>query len=468
MLAPIGLQPIEQMVDFVYGQVDLGDPRREDRLRQVAMACVQSPGVSFGQRFGSWSETKGAYRLLENASIGRRDLLDPLEESGGAACVGRRTIYAVQDTTEMDYSRRQKIEGLGPLHTSEHPGQGILVHTTLAVDEEGTPVGYLGIQSWVRDPEEMGKRHQRHSKPIEEKESSKWINGVERAYELLEAASLKSSAPYVIHVLDREGDIFEVVETVYAHGHGVVVRACRNRKVTEEEAYLWETLQARPVGGCLTLDVPAKAGQPARTAHLEVRWSPVTLCPPERRKQGKVPVQVYAVWVYEPNPPAGVQPLEWMLLTSEPVASLEEALEIIRIYRYRWRVEELHLILKSGCGMEASQFRSREALEKMLALNLLAALRILTIRYLAETQPDCSADCVLNENEQEALRVYVRHRFGQTLSQPMTVAEVRCWIGRIGGHLGRTRDGSPGVRTLWRGWRNFQQIISMYLALQPL
>jgi len=464
----LGLQPVEKMVDAVFGHIDLGDPRREKRLQQVARACIQSPGVSFGQRFGSPKETKGAYRLLENEQIAGRDLLDALEESGGQACAGRERIFAVQDTTELDFSHRQTIEGMGPLHTQANPGQGLLLHTTLALDERGSPLGYVGISLWARDPEEMGKRSQRRQKPIEEKESYKWIEGIERAQQSIETHGLaEEPSPAIIHVMDREGDIFEVFEKVYACGHGVVVRASRNRNVASQEGYLWETLQAQPVGGKTALPIPAKPGRAARTALLEIRWGQVTLQPPRTRQKGKVPVAVSAVWVSEPNPPKDGKPLEWMLLTTEPVESWEEVLEIVQVYRHRWRVEELHLILKSGCRMEQGQFGSREAIEKMLSLNLLAALRILTLRYVAESQPDCAADEVLNETEQEALRIYVRHRFGQMLGARMTVAEVRQWIGRIGGHLGRRGDGPPGVRTLWRGWRDFQLILSMHIALHP-
>ena len=468
MGAVLGLQPVEKMVDAVFGHIDLGDPRREKRLQQVARACIQSPGVSFGQRFGRSKETKGAYRLLENEQIASRDLLDALEESGGQACGGQKRIFAVQDTTELDFSHRQAIEGLGPLHTQAHPGQGLLLHTTLALDETGSPLGYVGISLWARNRNEMGKRNQRRQKPIEEKESYKWIEGIERAQQSVEGHCLAAPSPYVIHVMDREGDIFEVFEKVYACGHGVVVRASRKRTVASPEGDLWETLQARPVGGKTSLNLPAKPGRSARTALLEIRWGQVTLQPPLVRQKGKVPVRVSAVWVCEPHPPKEAKPLEWMLLTTEPLESLDEALEIVQIYRHRWRVEELHLILKSGCRMEQGQFGSREAIEKMLSLNLLAALRILTLRYVAESQPDRAADDVLNETEQEALRIYVRHRFGETLGSRMTVAEVRRWIGRIGGHLGRRGDGPPGVRTLWRGWRDFQLILSMHIALHPI
>ena len=125
------------------------------------------------------------------------------------------------------------------------------------------------------------------------------------------------------------------------------------------------------------------------------------------------------------------------------------------------------MILKSGCRIEKGQFDSREAIEKVLALYLISALRILTLRYLAETQPDCTADQVLNESEQNSLRIYVQHHFGHSIGNAMTVGEVQFWIGRIGGHLGRKRDGRPGVRTLWRGWRDFELIVAMFIALHP-
>lgn len=267
--------------------------------------------------------------------------------------------------------------------------------------------------------------------------------------------------------MDREGDIFEVFEKAYELGHGVVVRAAWDRSVVGEEKHLWEAMRSRPVGGDYTIAVSAKPKQAARTARVEIRWGRVTLKPPQPRSKKKTPIAVYAVWVREPTPPDGAKPVEWMLLTTEPVDDFEDAMKIVWIYRCRWRVEELFLILKSGCRIEKGQFESRETIEKVLALYLLTALRILTLRYLAETQPDSSADQVLNEVEQNSLRIYVRQHFGHEIGHAMTVGEVQCWIGRIGGHLGRKRDGRPGVRTLWRGWRDFELLVSMFIALHP-
>ncbi|MEW6237250.1 MAG: IS4 family transposase [Candidatus Omnitrophota bacterium] len=462
------IQPVEKMVEKVYGAIQLGDPRRKRRLLQVAIECVKHPGASFGQIYGKGKEIKGAYRLIENKQVKSSDLLQPLERAGGEACAGREKIYAVQDTTELDFSHREAIAGLGPIHTSKNPGQGMFLHSTLAVDEEGTPLGFLGLQTWTRDAAEMGKREKRRKRPIEEKESHKWLEGMEGAQRILESLPREDRPPYVIHVMDREGDIFEVFESAYRLGCGVVVRAAWDRNVEGEEKHLWEAMKSRPAGGEWTLPIAAKPGQAARTARVEIRWGRVILKPPRPRSQGKAPIAVYAVWVIEPNPPKGATPVEWMLLTTEPAAHLEEAMEIVEIYRRRWRVEDLHLILKSGCRIEKGQYNSREAIEKVLALYLLSALRILILRYLAETQPESAADLVLNEVEQKSLRIYVRHQFGQEIVEKMTVYLVRYWIGRIGGHLGRKRDGQPGVRTLWRGWRDFELIVSMYIALTPL
>jgi len=458
-----GIQPVEQLVNEIYGRIDLGDPRRADRLIHVATQCIKNPGKCFGQIFGSSHEAKGAYRLIENPHFTSQDLFDPLEENGAKACLEREIVYAIQDTTKLDFSHRHKVEGLGPMHTQAHPGQGMLLHSTIALNEQGTPLGYLGIQTWARDAKTMGKRNQRKILPIEEKESYKWIEGMQKAQENLEA--FPDKRPYVIHVMDREGDVFEVFEKAHELGHGLVVRAAWDRNVEGDDKHLWEAMENCALGGDFTLTVAAKPNQSKRTARVEIRWKQVSLKPPQQRKKNKTPIAVYAVWVIEPNPPEGVKPIEWMLLTTEEVTNFEDAMRIVQIYRFRWRVEDMHLILKSGCRIEKGQFDSREAIEKILALYLISALRILTIRYLAETQPDCAADQVLNDTEQEALRVYVLHHFNHKLKKKITVGEVQMWIGRIGGHLGRKSDGRPGVRTLWRGWRDFEMIATMFIAM---
>lgn len=461
-----GIQSVKQLENEVFGTVNLGDPRRTARLLQVVTECLKYPGATFGQIFKSWKDIKGAYRLIENPRIAGQDLFEPLQQSGARACSGQSKIYAVQDTTGLDFSHRQPVKGLGPVNTKAAPGQGLFLHSTLGLAEDGTPLGFLGIQTWSRKSSELGKRAQRKSKPVEEKESSKWLKGMEQAQAHLESLPV-STRPRVIHVMDREGDIFEVFEKAFALGHGVVIRAAWNRNVAGEHAHLWETMQRQPVGGRLPVEVRNQANHAPRTAQLEIRWGFVVLQPPRSRAKGKSPIGVYAVWAVEVNAPEGVTPVEWMILTTEPVHDLEGAVEILRIYRSRWRVEDIHLILKSGCRMEKGQFESRETIEKMLAVNMLSALRILILRYLAETQPDGTADQVLDDVEQEALRVYIRKYFDHDLGQHMTVGEVRFWIGRIGGHLGRKRDGMPGIRTLWRGWRDFELLVSMYTALHP-
>jgi hypothetical protein len=442
----------------------LGDPRRKERLLSVAYACMVSPGKSFGQSLPHPAQVKGAYRLMANEQIPASALSDSLCRAGIDAVSRHDVIYAIQDTTTVEFNRRAPIEGLGPIGTATAPGQGFFLHTTLAVRPDGLPLGYLNLQTWARDPRQTGTRYHRKERPVEEKESFKWIRAIRESSRLVKQKLPAAERPRLIFIGDRECDIHEVFEEVMPTPHGLIVRAAWNRRIADEAGHIWEHLRQLPVYGHLPLEISANARRKARTARLAVRWSRVLLTPSPAAHPHRVPVSLYVVWVQETEPPAGESPIEWMLLTTEPVLTLEEALQIIEAYRLRWRIEELHLILKSGCRLESVQYDSLDRLEKILMLGLGSALRLLLLRYVAETHPSAPCTQVLSPIQEQALCVYVTHHFKTPVTH-LTVAEALLWIGRLGGFLGRKRDGRPGVRPLWRGWRDLEVLASMYEAM---
>ena len=160
----------------------------------------------------------------------------------------------------------------------------------------------------------------------------------------------------------------------------------------------------QPVGKRTTQEVPRHKGQPARTATVEVRWAKVTILPPEvHSKKTWPPLALWAVWVVEPDPPTGVEPLEWMLLTDLPVENWAQAQEKIQWYCRRWGNEEWHRMLKSGCGAERREFTTAEHLERELAFELILAWRVLLMVKLGRMVPDLPAQALFAPDEQEVL-----------------------------------------------------------------
>jgi len=263
----------------------------------------------------------------------------------------------VGDTTFLDYeSIVIKREGYGPIGKG---GNGLILHSAMAiVPQTGQAIGMLWQKIWHREPKpkppkdetpeqkkkrQAEARNQARKRPFEEKESYRWVEAMETA------ESLVDKSTKVIHIFDREGDIAEVFDKVRQLNHaGVVVRAAQNRSLDQESERLWAKLTAEPLGLRTEIHLPETGKRAARQAKLEVRFCQVNLRTPYRFTE-REPLRVYAVYAQEVEAPEGETPIEWMLLTTEVVISAEQAVEILRWYSYRWRVEEYHKILKSGC-----------------------------------------------------------------------------------------------------------------------
>jgi len=444
----------------VFGRADLGDLRRTRRLVEVVAGLASKPMRRICSAFSKWKEIKGGYRLIENEAVTVEDLYAPSTQAAVEAGRGQATALAVSDTTSMNFTNHRATSGLGPI--SEAEVQGLLLHSTILLRRDGVPLGLLRQQSWVRDPKEYGKRHKRKQKELEEKESHRWVQTVEECSLFFDELE-EEERPLLIHVFDREGDIHEVFQAVEDTGEGCVIRSSWNRKVDDPNGYLRETVMNSPVLGRRTLNVPRKQGERKRKARVEYRACTLTLDPPNRRGENRRRLQVNVVAVTEIDPPQGIKkPVQWILVTTLPVDTLEEVLEVVRIYTLRWRIEEYHLILKSGCNAEKLQFETAERLRKMLAILAAIAVRLLALTHWARIEPDLPCTAVLSEDEWRALVTAIQERPPPKKARPPTLKQAILWVGKLGGHVGRKSDGMPGVRTLWRGWQDLQLLTVMY------
>lgn len=275
---------------------------------------------------------------------------------------------------------------------------------------------------------------------------------------------------HFLSVGDREADMYDLFLVPREPGVDVLVRVVRDRCLLREQPplrKLFAALAATPLGTTSLLDVPARDGHPARQASLDVRWRQVTLRPPSRRAGEKLPpVTVWAVWAVEAAPPVGVPPLAWLLLTTLPVASADDALQVLDYYACRWAIEVFHKVLKSGCAIEKRQLEAVDHLQRCLALFSVVAWRILYATMLARHLPDLPATTLLEESEWQALYCRIHHT---TILPPQvpTLAEVVRWIATLGGYLGRPAAGPPGVTVLWRGFQALAQLTAMYRVFRP-
>jgi len=449
-----------------FAGVDLQDQRLNKRLLLVSAQFAAQPQAQINQACEDWASAKGAYRLFENGKVKAERILAPHQQRTCARMVCHSLVFAVQDTTYFNYSHHPATQGLGLIGSEEDGQVGLIMHSTLAMTSQGVPLGLLTQDIWAREaaaPEldAAARRAQRRQSPIEAKESFKWLKAVQETVELC------PEGVDVVHVCDREADIYEMFQTVQDLGAKVVVRASQDRAV-EDSGRMRQVLSKRPVSGYLKVEIPAQRGRAVRTATVEVRYGDLRLRPPYRAPTCQAslrPVTVSVVWVHETGVAADVEkPLEWLLVTNVPVNSFEDAVKRVRWYRLRWHIEVFHKVLKSGCKVEACRLDKADELIRYLTLKTVIAWRLFWMLQMNRAQPDATCTVVLAEHEWQALYAAI-HRTSVLPETVPTVRQVVRWLAQLGGFLGRNGDGEPGVTVIWRGWQRLHDLATMWVVV---
>lgn len=371
-----------------------------------------------------------------------------------AAVEENQVILAVGDTTFLDYgSIKVKREGYGPIGNG---GNGLILHSALAIEPEGgQTIGLLWQKLWNREhkakppkdetPEakkqrQANARKSARQRAFSEKESYKWVEALTQVEKQVEASTR------VIHIFDREGDLAEVFDQVRQLKHtGVLVRAAHNRSLDKDSERLWEKMESQPISFEPEIELTATANRQACRTKLAVRFSPVQLRTPYRF-DNRDPLKVYAVYATEIEAPEGETPLSWMLLTTEVVEDVNRAATILHWYTYRWRVEEYHKILKSGCQIERYRLAA-DGMKTLLGFLSVIAVELLQATYLHRTQPTAPAIEILNPIQLQVLKAK-----SPKLPTALTVAWAIEAVAYLGGYLEHRRKTPIGIQVLWRGW----------------
>lgn len=449
-----------EWIETEMATLDLGDPRRNKRVKRMIAQFSADPKASIPKASGSQADTKAAYRALASDETSA----EAIRLAHAQATVDRthelQRVLVVQDTMVLSFNTSPEIEGLGPV--GKAGTHGLLVHSGLAVTPEGLPLGIVYQDVWAREKDEK-KRQTRRKRLVEEKESFRWLETVDAVESLLP----KDLEVWVAG--DREADMFELFAMPRRAKLHLVVRAAHDRKVVSKEAqYLHEAVEKAPVLGEMDVAVPRSRKRKERTAKLRVQACTLELVPP-RNHLGRgdlSPVTVSLVRVREvETTPRGEEPIEWMIITTVPVSTLADAVEVVEAYAQRWKVERYHYVLKSGCGIEKLQLESADRIERALALYNVVAWRLLYMTYVARIAPDLPCTSVLEEDEWKALFVVGSRRPVPVPETPPTVREAVRRIAMLGGFQGRKGDGEPGIQSIWTG---FRRLMDFNLALQCL
>jgi hypothetical protein len=271
----------------------------------------------------------------------------------------------------------------------------------------------------------------------------------------------------LITIADREADIYDFLTWPRRPGVELLVRATHNRRVAHEALYLWEAIRSSPRRGQLTVELRRQEDRPERQVVLTVRYLSLSLQPPRHHRQRAQlsPVSIQVILAEEENPPAGLEPVCWLLLTTVAVNSLADAVQGVSWYCHRWLIERYHYVLKSGCRLEDLQLETAERLERALATYCVVAWRLLWLTYEARHQPDAPCELALERHEWQSLYVLI-HRKRDLPQQAPPLGQVVRWIAQLGGFLGRKGDGEPGVKTIWLGLRRLNDIAATWQLLQ--
>ncbi len=432
--------------------IDLGDNRLNVRAARLLRQFYNKPGSPISVACENDAGLQAAYRFIHHENITMDKVLAPHIESAKERVSQEDVVLCVQDTTSLNYTHLKASEGFGPIGETQTETQGLILHDTIMFNEEGVPLGFLDVQCWSRDEERRDKSDIK-SVPINEKESYKWLKSYEKA---CEAQRLYPDTRF-LSVGDRESDVFELFH--YARekeeNAGLLVRAEKSRqRRTVGGDKVWEKMRKEPVSNIVDIKVPARQGQPARKVRTEHRYSKVVIKPP-RHLSDLPPITVWAVYICEEDCRPG-EGLEWMLLTTEPTETPEEALHRSEQYGGRWGIEVFHRTLKSGCGMEDRQFQTAERIKTCLSLDMIVAWRVYYLTQLGREIPDVAATVFFTEDEWRALVTFIEKKPVSEDAEVPSLGEAMEMVASLGGH--RKRNGKPGTETMWRGIQRLSDI----------
>jgi hypothetical protein len=445
--------------------------RLRTRFKKVLRSMSLKPSLKFPAGCNGTAEVTAAYRFLDNEHITFLSILEPHREASIERIREQSVVLIAQDTTELDMTRPHEImAGAGPLNDSARVG--FHDHASLALTPERLPLGVVNAKVWARDPvgfeKDAGqKRAERRAKSIEDKESSRWLEGYHAACQVAQEAP----ETHIVSLADSESDIYECIIAVQAveesRKASFIIRACQNRALVsdgdnglESNQLLREQVASTPVREHRTLEIRGrdpkskddrKRKQPRdpRTAVVTIRAARVRLRGPVRPGGKLADKDVNVVLAIEENPPPGVEPIEWILLTDLPIDTVEDVLRIIDYYTCRWSIEIYFRILKSGCKVEESQLERAERFEPYLALCMIVAWRVMFVMMLGREFPDLPCDVVFDADEWQA--VYATVKKQAPPSEPPSIKTMVRLIASLGGWLGRKCDGEPGPKAMWVG-----------------
>lgn len=442
--------------------INLTDPRLYRRFLKVASDLADRPSASIHTASADWAASKAAYRMFDNDNVESSKISEPHFQSTAWRCENYDKIIIAQDTSYIDFNKHQKTKGLGKSFKNHgKPVKGICMHAGLALSPLGLPLGLLYNKLWMRKENQLSEV-ERGAVPIQLKESFRWLECSRTSKKLLPNKNL-------IVVSDREGDIFEVFEDAYKSGYDVVVRSQHNR-VLASEFNINEELSVERVKGTHSVVIPGNGSRKEVHAKLSIRFKAIELAArPNHQKtqqnKNRTNTELYVIDASDVE-----NELNWRIITTLPVESLNDAKEVLNYYKMRWNVEVYFKTLKTGCTVEDCRLGEGGKLVKYISLMSVIAWRLYWMTHISRQDPNISSENFLSKSEwQTAWWLLHRKRIKEGKmnksdmpKEPPTLREAIHWIAGNGGFLRRKSDGEPGIITFWRGWNRVSTGVEMF------
>lgn len=447
---PKGVWSAEAGAEQQFGSVGLGDQRRRRRAVRLAAQIARRPAASLPEQTGRWADTKAGYRLLAQEAVTFEALSAPHGQGTRETARLRETVRMVQDTSCLDFSGHRSTPGLGAIGDGD--GYGLMLQSTLTVDPRGSGevLGLAYQRLFVRKP--TPEQETRTPRKKRRRESQIWLQSVREV-------GPGGTPRRWIHVTDRYSDNFEFFEACRQVPVDFVVRVAQDRRAAlghgaaQPTGLLMPLARELPGGGETTLTLRRRPTRKPREARLLVAWSPMTLFAPWLTKEATAPLSGWVVRVWEADPPADEEGIEWVLATSVPVEDGSAALTVASWYSLRWLVEEYHKCLKTGGSAERRQLEEGERLRACLALLAVTAVRLLQLKLWARDEPQRPAYPCAPTSPVTVLAAYRRPS-----AEGWTARDFWREEAKLGGFLGRKHDGDPGWQTIWRSWQKLDLV----------
>lgn len=435
-------------------QIDLRDKRLNKRSKYLLEALADDPQASINAASDGWGDTLAAYRFFDNPAVTPAEILRPHRAATIERMREHPVVLLVQDTTELDFTKHPPKDARC-LNRAER--FGLYAHAHLAVTPAKLNLGVIGIDYFDRDPATLGESDRRSTLPIEEKESFRWLEGYRLACEVAAAAS----GTQIVSVADREADIYDIyVDAQQQPGPRAefIIRSRADRSTLERDpaagkaAYckVRAEVAAAKLLTMRTIELSETPQRAARTAQLEIRVLTVEVKPPHERSY--LPsVTLNVVLAEEVDGPGDDTEVSWLLLTSLPIGTTEEALRVIDYYVARWAVEIYFRTLKTGCRVEEIQLETQARLKNCLAMYAIIAWRVLYVTYLNRTGPKLPCTTVFTPSEWKSVWLVVAKK--PLPKKPPTLAEMMRLLTQLGGYNNRANEAPPGPQPIWIGLR---------------